>query len=199
MNYSYADINSTGMELLAEGVPFAVENYTDPKKVLKFPMAYGETYTDSYTKEGEAPQSVTWAYSGNGTMITSIGTFTDIVKISNTEGDLMFWNTTPLFPRLIVSSNQLTFLGPQVVGMEDFITGPKPYLYPNPSADEVRIAGIDGPVQWQVVDALGRAVATGNGVWSQGTVLLLDEIGPGAYRILVNNSSRRWNLPLVRN
>jgi hypothetical protein len=198
MQYAYFDVTASGLELLVDGVPLDVNVFSDPQKVLQFPMSYGATFTDTYMDADMTPQTVTWAYSGNGTMITGSGTYTNIVKMSNSFGDMIFWNTTPLFPRLLITDSDIVFFGPQVVGVDERSAVAKPVLYPNPATNELRISGLLGTAEWQVIDALGRVAGSGRFTATDIGMLDITSLDAGSYRVVVNTNDHRWSLPFVK-
>ena len=47
-DHMYLNIGTSGIEVLATDVPSSTNNYTDPKRIMQFPMTYGQNFTDSY-------------------------------------------------------------------------------------------------------------------------------------------------------
>ncbi|MBK7113773.1 MAG: hypothetical protein IPH60_15185 [Flavobacteriales bacterium] len=123
-DYVYLSITSSGIEVVANDVPSATNNYTDPKHILQFPMSLGQSLTDSYT-DMDGPSSVTWSYTGHGTAITPLGTFADLAKVVSTEDDLLLWNTTPLYPLVIDNGSTVLVFAPSNVGIEASGHGPQ--------------------------------------------------------------------------
>jgi hypothetical protein len=128
------------LEVVANDVPSATNNYTDPKRILQFPMSLGQSLTDSYV-DMDGPSSVTWAYTGHGTAITPLGTFTDLAKVVSTEDDLLLWNTTPLYPLVIDNGSTVLVFAPSNVGIEGIGARAAVQVYPNPCTDRLVVEG----------------------------------------------------------
>lgn len=70
------------------------EIYTDAKDILRFPIGFGQTFTDDFSSEKRTPGmsfsvtkngSVSVEVDGSGTLITPQGTFDDVLRIKTTE------------------------------------------------------------------------------------------------------------------
>lgn len=184
--YVYLNISSTGIEALATHVPNNVNDYTDPKQVLQFPMTYGQSFTDAYV-DIDGPASVTWSYTGHGTALLPTGTVTDAVKLVSSEGDVTLWNTAPLFPMTISDGTNLMIYALSNVGIGE-LGSAAVQVYPNPCADQLYV-NATATAQWRITDLQGRAVQAGrfsgnslqrievSGLATGPYVLVLDEQG----------------------
>lgn len=119
----YLNISASGIEVVADDVPSETNNYTDPKRVLQFPMSLGQSFTDAYV-DMDGPSSVTWSYTGHGTAITPMGTYPDLAKVVSTEDDILLWNTTPLYPLVIDNGSTVLVFAPSGVGIRTSAHGP---------------------------------------------------------------------------
>jgi hypothetical protein len=178
-DHIYLNIGTTGIEVLATDVPSSTNNYTDPKRIMQFPMTYGQNFTDTYA-DMDGPGTVTWSYTGHGTLITPLGSIPDLAKVVSTEDDLLLWNTTPLYPVVIDDGTAVLFFTPSDVGIGDLNAGSAVQVYPNPCTDRLVV---DGPERsaWRITDLQGRVLETG--VFNSTGLQSLDASGlaSGAY------------------
>ena len=136
-DHTYLNISSTSMEVVATNVPSDANTYTDPKRVLQFPMTFGQSFTDAYANV-DGPASVTWSYTGHGTALSPLGTFTDLAKVVSTENDMVLWNTTPLHPLVIDDGTDVLVFVPANVGIGDH-NAPAVQVYPSPCMDQLHV------------------------------------------------------------
>ncbi len=158
-DHIYLNIGTTGIEVLATDVPSSTNNYTDPKRIMQFPMTYGQNFTDTYA-DMDGPGTVTWSYTGHGTLITPLGSIPDLAKVVSTEDDLLLWNTTPLYPVVIDDGTTVLFFTPSDVGIGDLNAGSAVQVYPNPCTDQLVVDGVERAT-WQITDLQGRVLETG--------------------------------------
>lgn len=109
-NYTYAVINTNYVEnvgIAAEesGIDFII-HYTNPVRIINFPFAYGNSYTDDY-QGNYTMQMMTVTQSGTrtftadayGTLTTPEGTFNDVLRVKSvhSEVDSFFMGTMFLY------------------------------------------------------------------------------------------------------
>jgi len=152
IQYSYLLANATALESIADDVPGTPQVYADHRRVLQFSTTYGNSFTDTYGDLG-SQDTVTWTYIGYGTLITSLGTFTDQAVMQNTDGDVFFWNTDPLFPRFIANSDNPVLLVPDASGVNEMGTAAPLHVFPIPAITSVTVEGLQG----RAVDGAGHA------------------------------------------
>lgn len=178
-DYVYLNISASGIEVVADDVPSETNNYTDPKRVLQFPMSLAQSFTDSYT-DMDGPASVTWSYTGHGTAITPLGTFADIAKVVSTEDDVLLWNTSPLYPLVIADGNSTLVFVPGNVGISDPADRPAVQVYPNPCTDHLLVEGaLDAA--WKITDLQGRTLRTGTFNSVELQQLQTNDLATGSY------------------
>ena len=183
-DYVYLSITSSGIEVVANDVPSATNNYTDPKRILQFPMSLGQSLTDSYV-DMDGPSSVTWAYTGHGTAITPLGTFTDLAKVVSTEDDLLLWNTTPLYPLVIDNGSTVLVFAPSNVGIEGIGARAAVQVYPNPCTDRLVVEGAFNTA-WRITYLQGRTVRNGSFNGMELQHLDVAELTTGSYFLLLD-------------
>ncbi|MCB0780235.1 MAG: T9SS type A sorting domain-containing protein [Flavobacteriales bacterium] len=187
-DYTYLKIDPTTLILLADEVPSDPNPYSDAKHILHFPMAYGDSFSDAWA-DTEGSGNVTWTYSGHGTAITPLGTYTNVAKVASNEGDVLLWNTSPLYPLVIADGNGTLFFGPSLTGVQE-LGGQSLTLTPNPCEDELTLRQIGTGQAWSIVDAQGRQVMAGR---TTTTDLVVDvrELLPGTYALQVRTAEGR--------
>ena len=93
MNLSSSVLKANYIGTYAEEVNMLVE-YTDDMELMHYPFAYGDSYTDTYGYTMEYPEmamvyissgTVTSEADAYGTVITPIGTFTNVLRIKSTD------------------------------------------------------------------------------------------------------------------
>lgn len=187
MDYSYLVANTTAVEAVAVHVPAAPNVFTDYQRYIQFSTTYGNGFTDTYDSPADQG-SVTWTYTGYGTLITSLGTFTDQILMQNTDGDIFIWNPDPLFPRLIANSDNPILLMPDLSGIRTTdAPGLTVRVFPDPAQDHITVEGSDGSAQWTVRDLLGRQLLHGN--WAAGSPHAIDiaSLAHGQYLLQVED------------
>ena len=157
-DHMYLTITASDMEVVATDVPSDPNPYTDPKKVLQFPMTFGQSFTDAYA-DVDGPASVTWSYTGHGTALSPLGTFTDLAKVVSTEDDLVLWNTTPLHPLVIDDGTSVLVFVPANVGIADRYA-PTVQVYPSPCTDNLYV-NASSTADWRITDLQGRVLKAG--------------------------------------
>lgn len=189
-NYMYLDIGTSGIEVVASDVPAAPNVYTDNKYVMQFPLAYGQSFTDAYT-DNDGPTSVTWSYTGHGTLLSPLGTFTDQVKMVSDEGDVVIWNTAPLHPTVIDDGSGLVLVFlPAGVGIGEGTGASSMRVHPNPCEGQLNVQGATAGERWCVTDLQGRAVLAGTFAAPNSSSIGTDALAPGSYLLVVGDASR---------
>lgn len=180
--YMYLRIDANGIAVHATGVPVNTNDYIDPKLVMLFPMNYGQSFTDNYTDE-DGPASVTWSYTGHGTAVTPVGSFSNAVKLVSTEDDLVLWNTNPLHPLVIDDGTDVLAFGPSSTGIAD-LAAITAMVYPNP-CENLLFVDVSSAASWRIVDLQGRALRVGNfnGMGTQ--VIDITDLASGSYLLLL--------------
>jgi hypothetical protein len=157
--YTYLQVDASGMYVIADRVPLDTELYTNTKKVLQFPLAYGNTFADVYQSTG-GPVNVNWGYTGHGTLLTTLGTFPDLAKVWSDEGDILLWNKTPLYPVVLATDDGVRSFVDATVSIADVNGGRSVLAYPNPCTGLLMVDGLDA-APWRITDLNGRLIRTG--------------------------------------
>ena len=195
-NYYYLLINTSAIEVVARDVPSSPVNYSDPSRVMQFPWAYNTSFTDPYVANGN-PSTVTWTYTGHGTLILPNETYTDVVMTQSDEGDRLLWNTSPLYPIIIDDgSTQYVFTQNNVGITEAARTGPN--AWPNPCTDQLMVSEVSAGSQWRVVDAQGRLVEEGRASVGGPLTIGVRSLEAGSYILLLNDAGTMRRTTFVK-
>jgi hypothetical protein len=183
--YNYMLVNSTSVQNVATDVPADPNVYTDYNQILQFPIQFGGSFTDSYASPDNTGSS-TWLAAGDGTLITSFGTFTDVVLLyDQANDDLVFWNSSPIFPRLISNSSGVTMFMPGTVGMEENGMGmAQPIVFPNPASSALQVVGSEAHSTWRIVDLQGREMLQGSWTDAGGRTIDIQTLANGQYVLI---------------
>ncbi len=150
--------------------------YSDPDKIVEFPMTYGYSFSDTYEGPdlsfgGYRTASVTVTYEGYGTVTTPNGTYTNAIcihrevtqtdsssNVSICTGDEYYWFAQgyrypvvqtwyyPFSAQCSSSGSGTMFLQSITIGMEEHSSNPTLSISPNPVSSEL-IVSTDVPVQ----------------------------------------------------
>ncbi|HNR56792.1 MAG TPA: T9SS type A sorting domain-containing protein [Flavobacteriales bacterium] len=184
----YLDISATGIEVVARGVPMNVVSYSDPSRIVEFPMDYGDSFQDAYTGTG-VNGTPTWTYSGHGTLITPLGTTANVAKVVSDEGDMLLWNTAPLYPLVIDNGEYILFYGLDPTNaVQDVSAEAAPTVYPNPAENTLWMDGAMGTGSWSIMDMQGRQLRTGRS--TPGTQALdVEGLATGSYLLALRDGA----------
>ncbi len=188
--YNYIAASTNGLETVASHVPSAPNVYTDYDRFLQFPLALGGSYTNVYASPDNTGTQ-TWTYEGYGTLITPLGTFTNQMKLKNSDGDVVIWNEAPLFPRFIGDSNGTQLFMPGITAVDEPTNNaPTISVYPMPASTQLTVTGLNGVARWTVLDAQGRLLLQGNSTAST-DLIPIASLTEGNYVLMVIDVSGR--------
>jgi hypothetical protein len=165
--YNYYASTSAQLEVLGEQFPSSCSGgitYTSPKTVLQFPFNYTNSFTDTYST-GTGTGTVTTTYDGYGTLITPSGTYTNVTRVTFTDGGSITyeWFDTGAWGHplaMIVGSSTIFFTNPSV-GIKEQPTK-NIALSPNPSEGLFTLSNLPyEKMDMQVMAADGRIVFAG--------------------------------------
>lgn len=198
--YEYVRTGPAGLELFGRGIPYLPVIYYQPSLILRFPLAFNESYTDSYVNENGA-NTRTWTYGGHGTAVTPLGVFHNVALVRNTQGHVILWNLEPLYPVLYNEEGSIYFfamtgfVGDVGIGEEHAASL---RAWPNPCSDRLSVEGARAGDAWQVVDMQGRRLMQGR-MGDAAPVVDVRELASGAYVLLMGADGRARHVPFVKN
>lgn len=185
--YSYFNLSSTQLDMLAEGIGGSDERiYSDPKTPLQFPFAYPDYFIDYYTENG-TDYSVSRAYMGYGTVILPTGTYTNVVKMASTSGSIDFFKSDPVEQLVNIDSDGTVLVfGDAVTAVDERGLAASLNVWPAPATDLVNVSGIERPGTWELLDTQGRAQRQGRHLPGMLT-LDLGGLSSGAYVLVLRD------------
>lgn len=188
--YNYMLVNSTSVQNVATDVPADANVYTDYNQILQFPIAFGGSYTDSYVSPDNTGSS-TWLCAGDGTLITSFGTFPDQVLMHDQDNDdLVFWNSDPIYPRMISNSDGVLFFMPASVGSNEHGSISQPStVFPNPATTAITVIGVAEDSSWRIIDLQGRQLMSGDRMTALDRTINIETLAAGQY-LFISESDR---------
>lgn len=195
--YMYLAIGTGGMEVVATDVPVNTNAYTNAKRVLAFPMAYGNTFSDDYV-DNDGPANVSWSYTGEGTLLSSLGNMPGIAKVVSTEGDLVLWNKTPLHPVVLAASSSTPLVfADAATGIVSMNQGRTVLAYPNPCEEFLHVEGKPG-ASWRITDLEGRVLQNGTFMAHGTSVVNVSQLGSGMHVFLCDAAAGTRSIRFVK-
>lgn len=178
-DHTFLRTTATALSIVAAHVPADPDVYTDHQDLLRFPLAYQDAFTDTY--QYAQPNQVTWTYSGYGTLITSVGIYSNLALLTADDGEFILWHTQPLFPLVVSEGNGFLLLDPASnVGVASHPAS-DPGLFPNPTAGPMHVVNAHGAGHWRVVDLLGRTALPGGTITTDAFDVPTERLAPGGY------------------
>ncbi len=197
--YEIYNLNSTKQETLgltANNVQ--ILSYSNPSTVFVFPFTYGATFTDTYSANGGVnTNTITKIYDAYGTLTTSFGTTTDVMRIKEVDGVYTEYKWIALSPfRELMTAylindllqyygvNEITTLNTNTATLAaDF------KIYPNPTRDFIRIENtINRKGSFiTIYDLLGNEIIK-EPYHIKNKEINLSNIAKGMYFVIITNS-----------
>lgn len=192
--YQYLAITANGIDLLARNVPGDAVEYTDAARIMQFPLAFGEGFTDAYV-HATGSDTLVWTYAGHGTLITPMGTFTDVAKLVNDEGEVACWNRNPLYPVMVQDDDDILFFVQNNVGVAEQEPA-MAHTWPNPCHDRLQVEHALPTTAWRVLDAQGRVLLTGT--FGPAGQVDVRSLAAGSYSLVLLNGSGHMPLRFIK-
>jgi hypothetical protein len=150
---------------------------------LVFPFTFGLSSPDTYQKTGQPTKTITNHYDAYGTVITSIGTFNNVVRnMYNDDGTTSAncWTTSPMYPIFQANSNGYTLWKPTVLttGILEMHSNKLFDMYPNPATNELSIINKELISKIDVFNITGQLQFS-----TTKSTIDISELSPGIYFI----------------
>ncbi|MGZ3862558.1 MAG: T9SS type A sorting domain-containing protein [Bacteroidia bacterium] len=161
--YSLFNIASTIWEEVANNVGSGgATDFIDYRTTLPYPFTYNLTNSDNYQKSGQAVKSISHHYDAYGTLITSFGTITNVVRdmlTDNGSTSASAYATSPyVYPLLQVSGSGVTLWVASLNGVEKYnAANIKMEVYPNPAQNSISIFTNASINTLEICDVNGKA------------------------------------------
>lgn len=196
-SYNYFSAQPGQLDQLADGIGgSSPTTYSDPKTLLVFPFNYQASFVDYYSSG--TPASVTRAYTGYGTVILPTGTYTNVAKVTSSNGDILFLTTSPLAELVNIDHDGTVIVyGDPVSGLGLPAAAPALHAWPNPVAGTLAVSGILHKGGWELVDAEGRTQR--HGTAAPGMLMLpMEDLAPGCYTLVLRDDMQSRALHVVK-
>ena len=200
---SDSSFESLGIEVLGQA-----NKYTDTSIMYTFPYTYNTTITDTYKGITDiSPKSFTTVYDAYGTLITPLGTYTNVIRQKKTEGTTVnyIWiQTNPFFILMEktitngTSSSISVFKNTSPLGVDPIEPKKAMAVFPNPAHTELNI---QLPEQ-ETLDCVAITDITGKIVLKQDQNLNqinVSNLANGLYFIEAHSGNKKFQTKFIKN
>lgn len=203
--YEYLLKNNSGLYILASEYSAAntMYNYNLNSKLrIPFPFAFGNSVSDTFQKNGSAPDAYIMTYDGFGTLKTPRGIYTNVVRMKYVwiGGEIAYqWFTTAPLAYLASwnqdSGGKLTLIGgSRTTGVENLASDGFE-VFPNPAGEWVQLRlpthlATQKELSCVLHDRTGRILRTA-AVQNGEATLQRQQLPAGVYFLEVRVSGRR--------
>jgi Secretion system C-terminal sorting domain len=153
LEYGMYNLTSTKLEVLgATNASGLIATFSNPLTVFVFPFTYNLSYTDSFTTGTSNPETgtITKTYDAYGTLTTAFGTYSNVMRIKQVQGQFTNYNWITLNPYRELMSAGLSSTGdvfysvnePTNLGLQTNLEGSNFAVYPNPSNGFITIKNV---------------------------------------------------------
>lgn len=215
-NNSYYNITNTYMETVGSEYSGGTQVYSDPLTMLTFPVTSSTDFTDTFESSntntlGElVTGTIHVEFSGTGTLITPAGTFTDVVRIKQTQIVHHMLNSVPQYVDTSVAyiwykagfHYQLAFVQSVESTVSDFQQGYytsatvnnlsteenqlfQVTIYPNPASERIQLQSNGKISDLKIYDVSGELVLDEAITHSPTIELNITDLNSGIYFIHV--------------
>lgn len=191
--------SSTKIDQLANGLggPSPV-HYTETRSLIEYPFQYNTSFTDTYTKQGQAQESATRTYDAYGSLETSVQNFPNIIRISDSNGYIQFWNVSPLHPVVEIDGSDVTVWIPSTSNHISNQTLPAISCYPNPARDVISLQMPQTETSTIAIYSLdGKLHLSQTSVQAQ-TPISIANLIPNLYFITVSSPTQSHTFPFIK-
>ena len=200
---SDSSFESLGIEVLGQA-----NKYTDTSIMYTFPYTYNTTINDTYKGITDiSPKSFTTVYDAYGTLITPLGTYTNVIRQKKTEGTTVnyIWiQTNPFFILMEktitngTSSSISVFKNTSPLGVNPIEPKKAMAVFPNPAHTELNI---QLPEQ-ETLDRVAITDITGKIVLKQDQNLNqinVSNLANGLYFIEAHSGNKKFQTKFIKN
>lgn len=174
-------------------------HYINPRTLVVFPLSYQQTFNDDYQKQGQSNVSVSKVYESYGTILSQLGTFNDVIKLVEDDGDIMFLNSNPFHPILEIDGSSVTFWKRVQPNSINENQTQKIQIFPNPAQNQITISSLENETEILIFSSNGKliqSIKTNNE-----TIRNIDiqNLARGVYYIQTNNNQSIQNQLFIKN
>lgn len=172
--------------------------YTEIRSVFEYPFIYNTSFTDTYTKQGQAQVTFTRYYDAYGTVQTPLQTFTNIFRVSDTNGYTQFWNASPLHPIVEIDGSDVTVWIPSTANGIQSAALAEVTCFPNPATDVLNVTvGKSEPVFISIFSLDGKVLSSTNSN-AQNTSIDIKNLPSGVYFVSITTATESKAFPFVK-
>ena len=206
--YNFFSLSNSSFESLGLSVLGQANKYTDTSIMYTFPYTYNTTITDTYKGITDiSPKSFTTVYDAYGTLITPLGTYTNVIRQKKTEGTTVnyIWiQTNPFFILMEktitngTSSSISVFKNTSPLGVDPIEPKKAMAVFPNPAHTELNI---QLPEQ-ETLDCVAITDITGKIVLKQDQNLNqinVSNLANGLYFIEAHSGNKKFQTKFIKN
>lgn len=206
--YTFFSLSNSSFESLGLSILGQTNKYTDTSIMYTFPYTYNTTINDTYKGITDiSPKSFTTVYDAYGTLITPLGTYTNVIRQKKTEGTTVnyIWiQTNPFFILMEktitngTSSSINVFKNTSALGINPIEPKKEMAVFPNPTHAELNL---QLPEQ-QILDRVAITDITGKIVLEQVQNLNqinVSDLANGLYFIEVHSGNEKFITKFIKN
>ena len=212
MEYLFLSLSNTGLEnmgnssRLDDTTTFVNTKYTNTEIIFQFPYTYNMVINDTYQSTTDTnPTSVTSVYDAYGTLSTPFGTYTNVIRVKQTEGTYVNYSWYQTKPFSFVMGGDFTdngyinvFRNTTGLGVNPIEPKKAMAIFPNPAHTELNI---QLPEQ-QTLDRLAITDITGKIVLKQDQNLNqinVSHLANGLYFIEAHSGKEKYVTKFIKN
>jgi Secretion system C-terminal sorting domain len=166
--------------------------FSNPSTIFVFPFTYNLSFTDSFTIIGTSdPETITKTYDAYGTLSTVFGTYSNVIRLKQVQGQFTNYNWIALNPyrELMSAASNLTgdvFYSvnePTNLGMETNYEKSNFTVYPNPSNGIITIGNTSNIPKYFVTiyDVFGSQISSTKQLSGNSNDIDLTKMASGIY------------------
>jgi len=193
--YNYMIDDANELNMTAERITgVSGISYNDYEKLLQYPFAFGDAFTDTKQAGSGSIINITRTYDSYGTLIINGKTYSNVVRIYESNTSSIWYSSTPLVtPIITIGTTGTLYLEPTTfTGIQDVKPSPSVMVHPNPSSGNVNfiLNGISDlkNISLKVFNGLGSELRSLN-VSSLNTNVRLDDQASGIYFYVVEKDN----------
>jgi len=166
LSYVYLIDSTTGLRKMADGIGSATPNVlVDYEEVVQYPYHYLDVFNGTSQTSTGSPVNYTSTYDGYGTLIINSHTYNNVIRVSQTTGDVTLYATAPVMFPLIWTTGGYYFLNESAtfMGVDDLMSKIQVAVYPNPASTMVTVnidRNFEEPVTLNIYNVMGKLVHT---------------------------------------
>jgi hypothetical protein len=190
--YFYYNLNESTLEQTGSALDnIPDEIYTNPRTYLKFPLAFNDSFSDTWNEENETPATQTVVYDAYGTLITPAGTFNNVVRLKYTTDNALtyVWFTTSPLVKIaeydeVGTEDDFTIYVPAVAALAEEENHESPVLFPDPASETITVRNEENISAAYAISLSG----TRYNLMVAGSTINIETLRPGVYSLFITSA-----------